>query len=99
MLRWIASNLARLLLLAAGAGVCFAQAPSSLLSPDAAATVITTAGRVSVMRDSVPWALQTGDHIRPGQLIITGEDGYASFQVFRRQHVRNISEFEGFIPR
>ncbi len=81
MLRWMGSNPARHLLLAAVAGVCFAQAPSSLLSPDAAATVVTIGGRVNVMRDSIPWALQTGDHIRPGQLIITGDDGYALFKV------------------
>lgn len=81
MLRWMGCNPARLLLLAAVAGVCFAQTPSSLFSSDAAATVVTLGGRVNVMRDSVPWALEAGDQIRPGQLIITGEDGYALFKV------------------
>jgi hypothetical protein len=62
------------------AGLCFAQSPSSL-SQDAAATVATIGGSVSVMRDSNPWALQANDRIRPGQLIITGQDGYALFKV------------------
>jgi hypothetical protein len=81
MLRRMWSNPARRLLLAAVAGVCFAQAPTSLFSSDAAATVVTLGGRVSVLRDSTPWALQSGDNIRPGQLIITGDDGYALFKV------------------
>jgi ferric-dicitrate binding protein FerR (iron transport regulator) len=74
------SNSGRWLLLAATAGLCLAQTPASL-SPDAAATVVTLGGNVSVLLDSVPWALQTGDHIRPGQFIVTGPDGYALFKV------------------
>lgn len=81
MLRWMGCKPCRLLLAMAVVGVCYAQAPSSLLSADAAATVVTLGGRVSVMRDSVPWALAAGDQVRPGQLIITGEDGYALFRV------------------
>jgi hypothetical protein len=38
-------------------------------------------GQVSVMKDSTPWALNVGDTIRPKQMIQTGADGYAVFQV------------------
>jgi len=46
-----------------------------------AARVTSLNGQVSVMKDSVPWALQVGDPVQVRQLIITGSDGYASFQV------------------
>jgi FecR-like protein len=36
---------------------------------------------VSVLRDSTPWAMNVGDTVRPGQIITTGEDGYARFEV------------------
>jgi hypothetical protein len=60
--------------------VCFAQAPPAL-SPDSAATVIAINGSVSVLRDSYPWALAEGNSVRAGQMIVTGADGYAKFQV------------------
>jgi hypothetical protein len=66
----------RALLLAAVAGVCAAQS-----LPDAAATAVTLTGQVSVLRDSVPWALQEGSQVRPRQVIVTGVDGYALFKV------------------
>jgi hypothetical protein len=53
-----------------------------VISSDSAATVIVLTGSVSLMRDSTPWALAEGSPIRPGQLVITGPDGYAKFQVF-----------------
>jgi hypothetical protein len=42
---------------------------------------MTMVGQVSVMKDSTPWALNIGDTIRPKQMIQTGPDGYALFQV------------------
>jgi len=67
------------LLLAAMLGVCAAQTlPGS--SP-VAAKVVSLTGQVSVLRDSFPWALQVGDEVRPQQVILTGPDGYADFQV------------------
>jgi hypothetical protein len=66
-------------LLLATAGVCPAQQFS--LSHDAAAQVISLTGQVSVLRDNEPWALNVGDKIKAQQVIVTGSDGYAKFQV------------------
>ncbi len=68
------------LLMAATAVVCFAQmAPSD--STDYAAKVITLTGQVSVLKDNQPWALNPGDSVQVRQIIISGPDGHASFQV------------------
>jgi hypothetical protein len=80
MLRGTGSISARWLLLAVALGVCFAQAPPAFPT-DSAAVVTALAGSVSVLRDSTPWALAEGSPIRPGQLVITGPDGYARFQL------------------
>lgn len=84
------------LLAAAAAGVCLAQVPSlkpqAPISRDAAqagvggasaaaARVVALTGKVSVLRDSVPWALEVGDHVLPRQIIVTGPDGFARFQL------------------
>src|ERR1700727_337976 len=66
------------LLLIAAASTCFAQLFPA--SQDAAAKVITMTGQVSVLRDSQPWALNTGDLVQSQQVILTGPDGYAKFQ-------------------
>jgi hypothetical protein len=66
----------RVLLLAAVAGVCAAQS-----MPEAAGTVVTLTGQVSVLHDSVPWALHEGSQVTPRQVIVTGPDGYALFKV------------------
>jgi hypothetical protein len=66
------------LLMTAAAPACFAQLFPA--SQDAAAKVVTMTGQVSVLRDSNPWALNTGDMIQAQQVIITGPDGYAKFQ-------------------
>lgn len=50
-------------------------------SPEAAAKVIELSGQVSVLHDSQPWALNVGDSIQVKQVIITGADGLAKFQV------------------
>ena len=68
------------LLLSAIAGVvCFGQPLS--FSTDSAAEVISSNGQVSVLRDGEPWALNIGDQIKIQQVIVTGADGYAKFQV------------------
>jgi len=46
-----------------------------------AAKVVTSVGQVSVLRDSQPWALSIGDQVQVKELIITGPDGDAVFQV------------------
>jgi ferric-dicitrate binding protein FerR (iron transport regulator) len=65
-------------------GTGFAQtAPpgDSPLGGDYAATAISLTGQVSILKDSQPWALNVGDRIRMQQVIITGSDGHALFQV------------------
>lgn len=68
------------LLLAATAVVCFGQMPP-IDSGDHAAKVMELTGQVSVLKDSTPWALNVGDQVQVKQLIITGPDGQARFQV------------------
>lgn len=68
------------LLLAATVAVC----PAQLLQTDstnAAASVVTLTGQVSVLRDSQPWALEVGSQVNPQQVILTGPDGYALFRI------------------
>lgn len=55
------------------------QLPSVL--PDGAARVIQLSGQVSILRDSTPWALSQGSVVTPRQIILTGPDGFAIFQV------------------
>jgi len=68
------------LLIAASAIVCLAQMPPSN-SSQYAAKVVTATGRVSVLKDSQPWALDVGDMVQVQQLIVTGPDGHATFQI------------------
>lgn len=48
---------------------------------DGAAKVLTLQGSVSLARDTSLWALSAGDTIQVRQVIVTGPDGYAAFQV------------------
>ena len=75
--RW---NTALLLLVSAAPVVCFAQMPPSN-SGDYAATVTSVAGAVSVLRDNDAWALDVGDLVQVKQIIVSGPDGHATFQV------------------
>jgi len=68
------------LLVTALAAVCVGQLPP-IDSPQYAAKVLTLTGRVSVLRDSQEVALDAGNLVQVRQLIITGPDGYALFQV------------------
>ena len=43
-------------------------------------------GQVSILRDDVPWALSVGDTVKPAQVVVTGVDGYAEFQVADGSH-------------
>jgi hypothetical protein len=67
------------LLIAASLVVCHAQILPSY--PDAAAKVISLTGQVSVLHDSEPWVLNVGDSVQARQVIVTGPDGFAKFQV------------------
>lgn len=51
-----------------------------------AARILVMTGQVSLLKDNVPWALSVGDVIPPEQLVITGPDGYAEFQVADGSH-------------
>jgi hypothetical protein len=68
------------LLLAATVVVCLGQMPP-IDSSNYAAKVISLTGQVSVLKDSEPWALVVGDTIQVKQLILTGPDGQATFEV------------------
>jgi len=65
------------LLAAASLLVCLATAQAQ----DVAARVVTMTGQVSVLRDNYPWALNEGSTVQPKQIIVTGPDGMARFQV------------------
>lgn len=70
----------RKLLITAAVAVSFA---SSLAAQDFtnAAKVLVMSGRVSVLQDSNEWALSAGQFVRPQQVVITGDDGYAKFEL------------------
>jgi hypothetical protein len=57
--------------------------PAALLGQSfgSAAKIIEMTGRVSVLKDGMEWARATGDVVEPKQIIVTGEDGYAKFQL------------------
>lgn len=57
--------------------------PVALLAQDsgAAAKIVVMTGRVSVLRDGMEWARAMGDVVEPRQIIVTGPDGYAKFQL------------------
>jgi len=65
------------LLAAAAVAVCLAQ-PGP---PDRTARVIEQYGQVSALSDNGARALFIGDAVKPQQMIVTGPDGYARFQV------------------
>src|SRR5580698_1640428 len=67
------------LLIAASLAFCQAQILPSY--PEGAAKVISLTGQVSVLRDAQPWALNIGDSVQARQVIVTGPDGFAKFQV------------------
>ncbi|MCW5982284.1 MAG: FecR domain-containing protein [Bryobacteraceae bacterium] len=81
-------------LFAACVAVCAAQTfspPAPLIAPappttileadSAAAKVVSLTGQVSVLRNSYPWALDVGDSVETKQIILTGADGFAVFQL------------------
>jgi len=68
------------LLTAAALPVC-AQFANPAESGAYAAKAISLTGRVSVLRDNQPWALNIGDSVQVRQVIATGPDGHALFQV------------------
>jgi hypothetical protein len=63
------------------AAVCLAQFPPPSDSGQYAAKVLTMTGQVSVLKDLVPIALTEGSLVQVQQMIVTGADGHATFQV------------------
>ena len=61
--------------------LCIATGVVCLAQDDFAARVVQMQGQVSLLKDGYPWALSQGDKIPAGQVIVTGADGYARFQV------------------
>jgi hypothetical protein len=64
--------------LVAALAVC---AISACAQTSAAAHLRSLTGQVSVLRDSSPWALSVGDAVEPSQIILSGPDGFAVFEV------------------
>lgn len=83
MMRLFARAMRHGLTVALTAVVCLAQFPGvgSQASSATAAKVISLTGQVSVLRDSAPWALNIGDPVHQRQVIVSGPDGFAIFQV------------------
>lgn len=84
------------LLAAAALVVCPAQSQLQLPTPlpadvqydptfssvnESAAKVTSISGQVAVLRGQQPWALNVGDFIQQKQIVLSGPDGYAIFQV------------------
>jgi hypothetical protein len=65
------------LLMAAAVLVCAA----SLEAQDNAARVLALTGQVSILKDGYPQPLFAGNPVRPQQIIVTGPESYAKFQV------------------
>jgi len=63
------------------ASLAFCQAQILPSYPEGAAKVISLTGQVSVLRDAQPWALNIGDSVQARQVVVTGPDGFAKFQV------------------
>jgi hypothetical protein len=55
------------------------QRPGGNLRP--VATVLVEVGQVSVLKDGYPMVLNQGDGVQAQQTIVTGQDGYARFQL------------------
>jgi len=78
MLRYVKlSRTMRWLPVAAALAVCLFP----LRAQEIAATVVEMNGQVSVLKDNYPIALFKGNTIRPRQIVETGPDGYAKFQL------------------
>ena len=49
--------------------------------PPGAARVVALGGDVSVLKGSYPWILTVGDTIQMQQVVVTGDDGFAEFEL------------------
>lgn len=56
-------------------------APAQFSAGGDAARLVNAAGEVSVLRNGSIWVLFPDDQVQPGETIVTGEDGFAEFQI------------------
>jgi len=61
--------------------LCGQVSRQPMVDTKAAAQLISSSGQISVLRDKDPWALNNGDYVQPGQVIVTGENGGGLFKV------------------
>jgi hypothetical protein len=76
------SQLAVLLSVAVAEGAAVRQSPvdsSAMQQYEAHATSVT--GQVTRIRDAQPWAVSSGERVPVQQVISTGRDGYARFEI------------------
>ncbi len=71
----------RTLSLAAALVVCLAPLTAPLAAQESGAKVLRQVGQVSIQNNGYLQALSEGDQIRMGQVIVTGPDSFATFQV------------------
>ena len=62
-------------------GSLCAQSRQPMTETSGAAQLVSFKGQVSVLRGSDPWALNVGDYVQPMQVIVTGSNGSAVFQI------------------
>ena len=55
--------------------------PVAVSAQIGAARVLVADGSISIMREGVEWALFAGNEVAVGELIVSGEDGYAHLEV------------------
>jgi hypothetical protein len=61
--------------------LCAQASRQPMTDVSGAAKLVQGSGRISVLRDSEPWALSNGDYVQPMQVIVTGPDGSGMFKV------------------
>ena len=63
--------------------IAFGMCPTTALPQDlgGAARVLVMTGRVSIFRDNSEWALNAGSVVQPKQLVTTGPESYAKFEL------------------
>lgn len=79
MLRLSGWNALAGLLITAAMPLCAQMPPSDAVNYSA--RIVSLNGSVSVLKDNQAWALSAGDSVQVRQVIVTGNDGYAVFQV------------------
>ncbi len=69
------------LITATASALCAQNSRQPMTDNRGAAKLMAFTGQISYLRGSEPWALNVGDYVQPGQVIITGADGSGIFKV------------------